>query len=173
MIRPIGEASSRRYHSGREVSRLRCAQEPSEKTFPSNMLYIEWHILSVATLSPQVSYDKAQICSNGHIITADIGRMKGAGMEKFCSRCGAETLTSCQCGQAIRGRYWVSGQEPPYHRPSFCPECGRPYPWTQMAIDAAREYATELRLEIEQQEFADVIENLVRDTAKSSIAVSR
>src|ERR1700734_1846232 len=78
---------------GREVSRSPYpAQNPSEKRssptcYTSNSSYFQSQ-----HRSPKVSYDKAQICSNGHIITADIGRLRGSGMEKFCSRCGAETL---------------------------------------------------------------------------------
>jgi len=119
-----------------------------------------------------MSYDTAQICPNGHVITADIGRFKGSHMEKFCSRCGAETLTHCQCGQAIRGRWWVS-QTPPYTRPAFCNACGRPFPWTETAIATAKEYAAAVQLHADQQEFADLIENLVRDNPRTIISATR
>jgi hypothetical protein len=42
-----------------------------------------------------------------------------------------------------------------------------------MALDAANEYAIEVKLEIERKEFAEIIENLVRDTSKTSISASR
>jgi len=123
---------------------------------------------------PGMAYDTAQICSNGHVVTADIQRLKGAGMEKFCSRCGASTITQCECGQSIRGRYWITSREiPPYRRPAFCLECGRAFPWTQIAIEAAREYATAVELEADQREFADLIENLVRDNPRTVVSAAR
>jgi hypothetical protein len=60
-----------------------------------------------------------------------------------------------------------------YHRPAHCSSCGKAFPWTRLAVTAAGEYAAEVKLEIDQNELADIIEHLIHDTPKTTISVSR
>jgi hypothetical protein len=117
-------------------------------------------------------YDIAQICRNGHVVNSSTQR-QSAHCEKFCAGCGSETITACpKCDTPIRGMYW-GGLTQYYSRPAHCSSCGKPFPWTQAALTAASEYAAEVRLEVEQSEFADIIENLVKDTPSTPLAASR
>ena len=49
------------------------------------------------------SYETAQICENGHVITIRYNSEKHE-QEHFCSKCGAETFTECKyCHEPIKG----------------------------------------------------------------------
>ena len=112
----------------------------------------------------------AQICNNGHVVSALIDRVPEK-FQKYCSTCGAETRTECgNCGAQIRGLYPGYGS---YECPAYCHNCGQPYAWTSSALKAARELAA---IELEQQDceqLADIIENLVKDSPQTSVAASR
>ena len=120
-------------------------------------------------------YHLAQICKNGHVINtcADIHPERN---QKYCEKCGALTITHCEnCGAPIRGYYEVPGVMialPTYARPSFCHNCGRPYPWTRSALQAAKELvATFDRLnEEERQELERSLDDIIRETPRSKIA---
>ena len=86
----------------------------------------------------------AQICLNGHIIT-DIYE-KHADSTPYCTKCGAGTITKCpECGTEIRGDVRNSSiitfRTIPL--PKYCHQCGKPYPWTQGAFEAAIQLAAE------------------------------
>jgi hypothetical protein len=56
--------------------------------------------------------------------------------KKFCDKCGSETITKCpKCQAYIQGYYHVEGVLGgfTYKLPTFCHECGAPYPWTEKA----------------------------------------
>ncbi|WP_405100748.1 DUF2321 domain-containing protein [Oceanobacillus sp. FSL H7-0719] len=81
-------------------------------------------------------YTDATICLNGHIASSAKSNYR-----KFCKECGSKTISTCQkCNTHIQGTY-----ETPdvfafgYDRPSYCHECGHPYPWTSQIIDNALE----------------------------------
>ena len=85
------------------------------------------------------TYDTAQVCANGHLITESIRGFPEQG-QKFCQTCGAKTLTTFEyCSADIRGHLrgvlsiWDDGDVP-----SFCSECGKPYPWTSKRLAAAK-----------------------------------
>ena len=83
-------------------------------------------------------YRTAQICLNGHIITEDISELELC--ENFCSQCGEPTITKCpKCNAPIRGDYYQGYLLAISNCivPKYCYHCGKPYPWTQTAIDAA------------------------------------
>ena len=111
------------------------------------------------------SYDVAQICGNGHVVTSSLEDFPETG-RKFCEKCGAPTLSECRnCSARIRGAcrgvFSLS-----YDRPEFCGECGAPFPWTQTAIDewhALTEMMENLSAE-ERKRLDSVIDDLVRDT---------
>jgi len=69
---------------------------------------------------------------------------------------------------------WQDDSEPPYSRPAYCNNCGRAFPWTTAAVAATKELAIEADLsEMDRNELPDIIENLVRETPRSSVAAAR
>jgi hypothetical protein len=89
----------------------------------------------------------AAICSNGHVVTADVERF-GEKVGKFCSKCGSEVATTYgECGERIPGHYvppGVPGVEGNLKTPAYCHACGKPYPWTAKKIGEAKDLADEL-----------------------------
>ena len=125
------------------------------------------------------SYDVAQICLNGHVITNRVRRTPEF-MQRFCKKCGESTITECQnCKTPIRGDYHVdgviaiSGRAPT--APSFCHECGKAYPWTERKLEAAWELAEELEelSDGEKEKLKQSLNDLVRDTPKTEVAATR
>jgi len=121
------------------------------------------------------TYDTAQICRNGHVITESLNDFPNHG-KKFCGNCGAETITSCtNCGQPIRGHLRgvvVMAFDIP--APKYCDGCGNPYPWTESAISAAAEMAHELGLTEEDSATLNAsIPDLITESPKTEIAVAR
>jgi hypothetical protein len=122
-------------------------------------------------------YDTAQICMNGHLINEMASRYPEHNL-KSCSKCGAETITACpQCRQSIRGFYHIEGVigGSPVDVPAFCHGCGRPYPWTQAALQAAREltYETMTLSEDEKALLMKSLHEIVADTPNTPIAAAR
>jgi hypothetical protein len=120
----------------------------------------------------------AQICLNGHVITASADSNPDL-CERFCSRCGAETITACSsCSAPNRGDYDVAGSivlASSYALPRFCHSCGQPYPWTAVRMQAAAQLADELEgLSPEERELLkkSLIE-LVHDAPTAELAAVR
>ena len=59
--------------------------------------------------------------------------------------------------------------------PIFCPDCGKPYPWTEAKLKAAQELADELEnLSPEECDLLKKsIDDIVRETPQATVAVSR
>jgi len=59
--------------------------------------------------------------------------------------------------------------------PSFCPDCGSPYPWTEAKLKAAQELSDEIEnLSPKERELLKKsIDDIVRDTPQTTVAVSR
>ncbi|HXZ13813.1 MAG TPA: DUF2321 domain-containing protein [Candidatus Sulfotelmatobacter sp.] len=89
-------------------------------------------------------YDAAQVCLNGHLITTFVHTQPEYN-KKFCSDCGAQTMSACKkCNAEIHGHYYEPGVvdlTSPGPPPSFCHNCGNPYPWTEHRLKAAQEVA--------------------------------
>lgn len=123
-------------------------------------------------------YHKAQICINGHTITS-VADQYPEQKEKFCSKCGAETLMNCpNCGVSIRGDYTVPGVinlSSTYHPPLYCHNCGTPYPWTKTAIEAIQEMIWEDNelSDDEKERLCKSLPDIVAETPKTNLAVSR
>ena len=140
-------------------------------------------------------YDTAQICTNGHVITESSVSSPQL-TQKFCDKCGASTITNCpNCNTPIRGYYHeahLAFEEidtmvneivnPPPETilnydtsPSFCPECGKPYPWTEAKLKAAKELSDELEnLSSEEREtLKKSLDDIVRDTPQTTVAANR
>jgi hypothetical protein len=112
---------------------------------------------------------------NGHSINAVLNSTDESD-QRFCDKCGATTTTICQhCGVGIRGRYRESLIFAPYVPPNYCHRCGKPYPWTDATLRAARELADELdELTPEQREtLKGSLDDLVVDTPRTGLAATR
>lgn len=80
-------------------------------------------------------YNKATICLNGHVISSTSEKYR-----KFCKVCGSETISLCpNCKNYIQGAYETEFFLSDYERPSYCHECGHPFPWTSKIIENAVE----------------------------------
>lgn len=123
-------------------------------------------------------YDVAQICLNGHVINM---RFRGNPKRntKYCASCGRKTITSCQeCKEEIRGDLITGfpiaslGPDP---APSYCIDCGKPYPWTQDKIDAFRELVTASSSlsQDNKKVLSDGVEHVISDTPKTQLICAR
>jgi hypothetical protein len=85
----------------------------------------------------------------------------------YCTECGAESIPACESCEAVLGD--------PINRPAYCGSCGKPFPWTAIALAAAKEYTDELETLTDEdkvtlkESFAD----LTVDTARTPLAASR
>lgn len=116
-------------------------------------------------------YHQAQICLNGHVITAfyDTNQER---RQKFCDRCGEATVVTCpSCDSRIRGDYDVPGVIGffEYHPPAYCADCSGAFPWTERRLDAARELALDLDQlsEHEREQLQATLPDLVRDVPRT------
>jgi hypothetical protein len=121
------------------------------------------------------SYDMAQVCLNGHVINST-AEDNPEFNESFCSQCGAKTISFCPgCNAKIRGhlRGVISGGD--IDTPAFCYNCGRPYPWVEASLSAAKELADELDdlAPDEREALKGALNDLVSDTPKTTVAVVR
>jgi hypothetical protein len=122
-------------------------------------------------------YDLAQVCLNGHTVN-EFARSSPEHNQKFCGKCGAETITVCQgCNHALRGVFHLSGaiDVSEYRPPAFCHNCGKPYPWTERRLRAAKELISEAeRLSAEERESLNrSLDDLVRDAPSAQVAAMR
>lgn len=124
-------------------------------------------------------YQTAQICTNGHIITGNYD-ISNESHQNFCDKCGSETITSCpNCNSKIRGHYKVEGvaylgssmKSPP----SYCYNCGKPYPWTESSLKSAQELL-ELEDILSKEElnyFNENISSIIVDTPNSKVIATK
>jgi hypothetical protein len=91
---------------------------------------------------PKADYYNAAVCVRGHVASEGVEFSQPG---KFCEQCGAEVITSCpKCSTAIRGPWRGGISTRAFTPPSFCLQCGAPFPWTAAKISAARELADEI-----------------------------
>ena len=120
-------------------------------------------------------FDIAQVCQNGHVTnwaTKDSPEFN----KNYCDKCGAPTIVKCpKCTADIKGEYHVPGvaifsesERPP---PAFCDACGNPYPWTELKLEAAREFIQELDDldESDKNVLSDSLDHLVKDSPKTKV----
>lgn len=117
----------------------------------------------------------AQICFNGHVLI----KHHPLSCTEFCEVCGSKMLSRCpNCNSSIR-EWHYNGitvlSVPKYERPLYCKSCGKPYPWTTAAIEAATvliqedEQLSELQRNNLQQSLPDIIS----ETPRTKIASVR
>ena len=115
----------------------------------------------------------AQICIKGHLIN-EASEWDPSSNRKFCAICGSATVLSCSgCEEKI-----TSADSNPYKQfvvPSFCCNCGRPFPWTEGTLQAAYQFADELgTLSIEEKaNLKATVPDLIADTPRTPLAVSQ
>ncbi|MFA4848153.1 MAG: DUF2321 domain-containing protein [Methanoregula sp.] len=119
-------------------------------------------------------YDVAQICKNGHLITA-CAITEPEYLKNFCPKCGEQTLLKCEfCKYPIQGinLYHESSSLNDYTIPLYCHNCGKPYPWTELQLCAVKKIIDQLNeLELsERKEFITALDDIVRDTPNTKPA---
>ena len=90
-------------------------------------------------------------------------------VQAFCTKCGARNIAACErCQTPINHRY--AGD---IH--NYCAGCGKPFPWTETALMAARDYTDELEeLSIEDKAILKAtFTDLTIESPKTEIAASR
>ena len=122
-------------------------------------------------------YRIAEICLNGHVTTSLADTMPQF-RENYCSRCGEATITKCpNCSVSIRGSYDDPERLllPKYIKPSFCHNCGKPFPWTDRSMQAANELIalTGKFGEPELTQFKTDLDSLMKDTPQTKVASFR
>lgn len=122
-------------------------------------------------------YYIAQICTNGHVVRSTLESVK-EGEGKYCEQCGMQTIKRCQnCKKPIRGELYSPDVNiiSDFLAPPFCIYCGKPFPWTESGLRAAKEYAEEfMNLSPEEKEtLKKSIEDIVKDSAQTNVAVIR
>ena len=119
--------------------------------------------------------DVAQICRSGHVVLSSLRKFPQF-RKSFCEDCGAPTIDQCQaCGWPISGPGPNSWMGRPFKPPNYCGECGSPFPWTETALAAAKEYTDDLEeLSPEEKDaLKSTFPDLTSDTARTPLAVSR
>jgi hypothetical protein len=122
-------------------------------------------------------YDVAQICLSGHVANS-MARDYPTSNQPFCEKCGERTTTACPaCNTNIRGHYHVPGVIGMfgYTAPAFCFKCGKPFPWTASALDAARELADILEglSHEDRDELKKSLDDLVREGPRTAVEETR
>ncbi len=123
-------------------------------------------------------YDVAQICLGGHVTNSTTQRFPQQNKD-FCDKCGQHTITACPaCEKAIRGRYHQQNvidltEDDP--APLHCIGCGKPYPWTEHRLAAAKELVQEMEglTEEEREVLTRSLPDLIRDTPQTPVAATR
>ena len=122
-------------------------------------------------------YDVAQICLNGHVVN-DFSKKYPERNKRFCDKCGAATITNCStCKAEIQGGYFVSGASilTNYTSPSYCSNCGKPFPWTEAKIKTFKELIDE-HSNLAPQEKENIkkdIYDIAKETPRSPLAITR
>lgn len=123
-------------------------------------------------------HDVAQICLNGHVVNRATKQSPQLS-KKFCSLCGAPTLTHCErCKNEIQGEYHMPGIVAigfSFPAPPFCSHCGAPFPWTEAKLQAARDLTQELDglTPTEKEALSKSLDDLVKDTPQTQVAATR
>lgn len=123
-----------------------------------------------------MAYFTSQLCANGHLITAYAEKYP-ASLQKYCSICGAYTIMQCEnCKKNIRGRSADElGYLGKYRIPSYCLNCGEPYPWTTSALESTKEILL-LSEEIKSEDIntlEDTYKDLIVSTPKTQVAAMK
>ena len=122
-------------------------------------------------------YDTAQICMNGHVVTSSAATSPEF-RKKFCDKCGEPTTMTCaECNASIQGYYHVPGVFGfgDYDPPHYCHSCGKPFPWTTRALEAAAQLASEdgSLTDDEAAQFEDDLKQIIRESPRAKASANR
>lgn len=124
-------------------------------------------------------HDVAQICMNGHVVNMS-SKASPDFNRNFCEKCGAPTITQCpNCKGNILGDYHVPDVvvlgAVEDKAPAFCGGCGKPFPWTESRVQAARDLLEELDglSTDEKLLLSKSFDDLVTDCAQTQVAITR
>ncbi len=87
--------------------------------------------------------------------------------QNFCAECGEPSIVACPSCETV-----ILHER---RRPAYCGVCGKPFPWTETAIQAAFEFTDELDA-LDSQDKSGLkaaVPDLVSDTARTPLAISR
>lgn len=120
----------------------------------------------------------AHICTNGHVISSASETSEIRSI-KFCTKCSAPIIGKCSfCSANITGKYsaemfGISGQR--YDRPAYCHNCGKPYPWTESALEAMKEiiWEDEDLFDDEKERMNQSLPDLLTETPRTDLAIMR
>jgi hypothetical protein len=119
-------------------------------------------------------FEPALICRRGHLLNDRTLRWPEMN-SKHCPHCGAETLSSCTCGEPIRGAHY--GGASSYgieNAPAYCHACGRAYPWTESSLQALSDLLELSGVpEAEQLALRDGLPALLADAPETRVAAVR
>jgi hypothetical protein len=122
------------------------------------------------------SHDTAQICVNGHWISGTYHDAP-AFRQAFCKECGARTIIECeQCRTEIQGHYRnAAPMDWTVRVPVYCHACGKPYPWVEARIHAAKALVEELQglTDAERITIQTSIDDIAANTPMTEVAVVR
>ncbi len=77
-------------------------------------------------INKKIESTTMEICLNGHITD----------QSRFCSLCGEKAIIRClHCDSLIKPVPPRDLLDPFPYRPSFCFNCGKPYPWTERELE--------------------------------------
>lgn len=115
-------------------------------------------------------YWTAQICLHGHVQN---GGTRVIPAEKYCD-CGAETIHQCpSCHSNIKGAFRSYGDWRE-KAPMCCLKCGKPYPWTQAAMERVSALIDESALStIEKQETKTDLDSIIKNIPGAESAARR
>lgn len=124
---------------------------------------------------PRDTYDSAQICPNGHVANSRADDYPNHNADR-CEKCGLKTIRECQsCHAPIRGAYRDSSGLRAYDKPPYCRSCGEPFPWTQLAKNAAVAYLRETTIlsDADIGTIGHSLDELMSDTPMMQVAAVR
>ena len=121
-------------------------------------------------------YHIAAVCENGHCASASLDTTSFR--QHYCERCGAKILTQCpHCLTPIKGKFYTPkfADLTAFPVPVYCYFCGKPFPWTQAALDATKAIVEEddVLTPSEQTDLVDVLPDIITETPRTSLAAAR
>jgi len=112
----------------------------------------------------------AYICENGHAVEIGMYSFR----DKYCTICGANIIHQCPaCKTTIKGLDEDTGGF--FTVPSYCRNCGVPFPWTNRAIAATLELlAEDENITTEEcNRLSDVLPDIMTETPRTQLAAAR
>jgi hypothetical protein len=120
------------------------------------------------------NYDTAQICLNGHLLTESVEEYPSE--QSYCSKCGSKSITKCpNCNAQLHGYGRYLGIIKPTEVTAYCYNCGKPYPWTESALESANLIIQEAE-NFSVEDKAALVESLpdiVSETPRTNLAIAR